>query len=430
MRQLLDGRQEDGEELAHPLEIGLLRVDPAQLRLSAQLLDRHTSILARIAPVEAVLACRPQLVAVKPALEVVPGMRRQLILHAAPPVGSWDELSPLLQGALAAAAEFEGISPDEAELAAAQDHGAMAGGAGAITASTPVVVVEDATSGRRAFHFLMEGFGRTLILGMTGSDVFERLRWLRDEVAPALDAALAELGGIDCDEIMAEALRRGDELHNRNAAATSLLAERLAPGLARAGVSAAVQERLFAFLQGNPQFFVAVSLAASKLMLDAGAEPTLVTAVGANGRECGIKLAGTGDRWFTAPAEVPQGEGSADAGPACGDSLLVECAGLGASVLPAAPALWPALGVDERRARELYENMREIALAEHPRYRVPVLADAGAPVGIDAHRVVETGRLPVIDIVLIHQTPGHGLVGLGLTSPPLACFQEALSALA
>ena len=124
------------------------------------------------------------------------------------------------------------------------------------------------SSGERAYHFLMEGFGRALILGMTGEDVFARLRWLRDDAAPALDAAIQALGGIDCDEIMCEALRRGDELHNRNAAANSMLAERLAAGMARAGVSAELQERILEFLRGNPQFFVAVSLATTRLMLD------------------------------------------------------------------------------------------------------------------------------------------------------------------
>jgi len=378
--------------------------------------------------IAAVLACTPRLIGVKPALEVVPGMRPELVLHAGPPT-SWDDLSPLLRTALTGAAEFEGLAVDDVVLGAAQDFSSMAGGAGAITASTPVVVVEDAASGRRAFHFLMEGFGRTLILGMTGDDVFERLRWLRDEVAPALDAALAELGGIDCDEIMVEALRRGDELHNRNAAATSMLAEQLAPGLARTGVAADVQDRLFAFLRGNPQFFVAVSLAASKLMLDAGhgvEGSTLVTAMGSNGRDCGIKVSGLGDEWFTAAAETPEGADAHAAGPACGDSLLVECAGLGASVLPAAPALWPALGVDEPRAREIYESTLEIALAEHPRYRVPALDDRGAPVGIDLRRVVETGKRPVIDIVMIHREPGRGMIGLGLTSPPPECFDIAL----
>src|SRR6185437_1045511 len=101
---------------------------------------------------------------------------------------------------------------------------------------------------------------------------------------------------------MVEALRRGDELHNRNAAATSMLAERLATGFARAGVAADVQERLLEFMRGNPQFFVAVSLAASRLMLDAShgvAGSSLLTAVGANGSECGIKVSGLGDEWFT-----------------------------------------------------------------------------------------------------------------------------------
>jgi Protein of unknown function (DUF1116) len=379
-----------------------------------------------------VLACKPRLVGIKPALEVVPGMRRELLLHAGPPA-AWDELSPALQAGVAGAAEVEGLSPDDVVLGSAQDFSSMAGGAGSITASTPVVCVEDEASGRKAFHFLMEGFGRTLILGMTGEDVSERLRWLREDAAPALDAAVQVLGGIDCDAIMIEALRRGDELHNRNAAATSMLAERLAPGLALAGVGTALQERLFSFLQGNSQFFVAVSMAASKLMLDAGhgvEGSTLVTAMGANGRDCGIKVSGLGDEWFVAPAEVPEGillEGFTydDSAPGCGDSLLVECAGLGASVLPAAPALWPLLGVDEERARRIFETTREIALAEHPRYRVPVLADAGAPVGVDLQRVLETGARPVIDIVMLHREPGRGMIGFGLTSPPLACFEQA-----
>ena len=141
-----------------------------------------------------VVTVAPRLVAIKPAREVVPGMRPELILHAAPPT-DWDSLAPSVHAALAGAAEFEGLSPSETELGAAQDHSAMAGGAGAITASTPVVVVEDQVSGERAYHFLMEGFGRALILGMTGEDVFGRLRWLRDDAAPALDAALQAWAG-------------------------------------------------------------------------------------------------------------------------------------------------------------------------------------------------------------------------------------------
>ncbi len=379
--------------------------------------------------IEPVLASEPWLVGVRPAGEVVPGMRRNLILHAAPPA-SFEELPPMLRAGLLGAAQLEGIEPSAIELGAAQDHAAMAGGAGSITWSTPVVVIEDRASGRRAFHFLMEGFGRALILGMYDEEVAARLEWLRDELAPALDAALAALGGIDCRELMAEALRRGDELHNRNAAATSMLAERIAPAL-DAGPEA--RRRIFDFLRGNPQFFVAASMAATRLALDAGhgvEGSSLLTAVGANGRDCGIKVSGLGDRWFVAPAEVPEGVfvdgfGPEDAGPGCGDSLLVECAGLGASVLPAAPALWPLVGADEARARRIYDETARIALGEHPQYRVPALGDRGAPTGIDVLRVLETGIRPVIDIVMLHREPGRGMIGFGLTSPPASCFEQA-----
>jgi hypothetical protein len=376
-----------------------------------------------------VLASEPWLVGVRPAAEVVPGMKPHLVLHAAPPA-PLDELSPVLRGGLEGAAAFEGIAASELELGAAQDHAAMAGGAGSITASTPVVVLEDRANGNRAYHFLMEGFGKVLILGMYDEDVRERLLWLRDDLAPVLDAAIAGLGGIDCRALMAEALRRGDELHNRNAAATSMLAELLAPAVE---APAHVKQRIFEFLRSNSQFFVAVSLAASRLALDSGhgiEGSSLVTAVGANGRNCGIKVSGLGDEWFVAPAEIPEGVfldgfGPDDAGPSCGDSLLVECAGLGATLLAAAPAFWPVVGADEARARRIFDETVAISLGEHEHYRVPALDNRGAPTGIDLLRVLETGIRPTIDIVMVHREPGRGMIGFGLTSPPMACFEQA-----
>jgi Protein of unknown function (DUF1116) len=62
-------------------------------------------------------------------------------------------------------------------------------------------------------------------------------------------------------------LRRGDELRNRNAAATSMLAERLAPAL---DVDATPRRRIFDFLRDNSQFFVGVSLAATRERGDGG----------------------------------------------------------------------------------------------------------------------------------------------------------------
>ena len=409
-------------------------------------IDERAVAEANAEAIERVLASEPWLVGVRPAGEVVPGLAANQVLHAAPPA-PWSELSPLIRTGVVGAALFEGLAAtrDEAEqkaaageitVGAAQDHAAMAGGVGSIPASLPVMVLEDRANGNHAYHFLMEGFGRTLVLGMYDDEVEERLSWFRDELGPALDAAIGELGGIDCRALMAEALRRGDELHNRNSAATSMFAEQLAAGFANAGVPAATQERAFALMRENTQFFVPVPLAAAKLALDAadGIEgSSLLVGCGANGRDCGVKVAGLPGEWFTAPAEVPAGVlldgfGSDDTGPSCGDSLLVECYGLGATVLPAAPAFWATVGVDEARARAITSAATTITLGEHAYYRVPVLADRGAPIGVDVLRVVATGTRPTIDIVMVHPEPGRGVVGFGLTQPPMACFEAAAAA--
>jgi hypothetical protein len=42
---------------------------------------------------------------------------------------------------------------------------------------------------------------------------------------------------------------------------------------------------------------------------------------------------------------------------------------------------------------------------------------------------VKTRALPVIDIMMCHRAPGIGLVGMGLVSPPMQCFEDAVRAL-
>jgi hypothetical protein len=252
-----------------------------------------------------------------------------------------------------------------------------------------------------------------------------------------LDQAIMALGGIDAREIIAEALARGDELHNRNRAATSMLQNKLAIDMLECGFPAAKQLRALRFIESNPQFFVGVSLPASLLMLKAARSIpgcSLLTGIGANGKDCGLQVSGTGDRWFVAPADVPAGIlmpgfAMADVALACGDSLMVECAGLGASVLPAAPAFSPVIGATAEDAARYASNARSIAIGGHPHCRVPTMGFRGVPIGIDVREGVRTGVLPVIDIMMGHCQPGVGMVGMGLVSPPMKCFQEALIAL-
>lgn len=325
----------------------------------------------------------------------------------------------------------------EIEFGAAQDHGAVAGGVGSITASLPVVVVEDRSNGNRSAHFLMEGFGRTLVFGAYDDAVLDRLRWFRDSAGPILDQAIRALGGIDLRALMAEALARGDELHNRNRAASSLLLNAVAAGLLEVGPPLAEHRRILGFLSENVQFFVCAVLPAVELMTRAAhgiPGASVVTGIGGNGRECGLRISGLGDRWFVAPGAVPRGVlqpgiEPADVAPGCGDSFLIECGGLGASVLPAAPALAPVLGCTPQDAARFAESAYRIALGEHPHYRVPALGFRGIPVGVDARKVVATRTLPVIDIVMGHRRPGVGMVGMGVVSPPMECFEQAVQAL-
>ena len=55
---------------------------------------------------------------------------------------------------------------------------------------------------------------------------------------------------------------------------------------------------------------------------------------------------------------------------------------------------------------------------------------SGVPAGIDARLVLETGIQPAINTGIAHRKPGIGQVGAGVARAPLACFEQALAALA
>ena len=76
----------------------------------------------------------------------------------------------------------------------------------------------------------------------------------------------------------------------------------------------------------------------------ASTNSTVVTAMCRNGTDFGIRVSGTGDRWFTAPVEMPEACTSpaireADANPDMGDSAIVETIGLGGFAMAASPAV-------------------------------------------------------------------------------------------
>ena len=154
-----------------------------------------------------------------------------------------------------------------------------------------------------------------------------------------------------------------------------------------------------------------------------------------NGTDFGIRVSGLGDRWFTAPAQVPDGLyfpgfSSADANPDIGDSTITETAGIGAFAMAAAPAIVTFIGGTpedalERDARDVRDHRRRARPVHHPR-----LGFRGTPVGIDLRKVVELGITPRVNTGIAHRQAGVGQVGAGLVRPPMEIFEAALVAFA
>jgi len=107
--------------------------------------------------------------------------------------------------------------------------------AGIISPSMPVWVVTNGTHGNRTFSNLNEGLGKVLRFGANSAEVLDRLKWMQQTLAPTLAAAFKVLGELELKPLMAQALHMGDEVHNRNIAASSLLIKRLAPALLKSG---------------------------------------------------------------------------------------------------------------------------------------------------------------------------------------------------
>jgi hypothetical protein len=411
-----------------------------------RLADANRTAIARMS------AVRPRLVDVVPAGEAV-GIGRHQLLHAGPPI-TWDGASGPLRGAIVGACLYEGwaTTPEAAErlaaagqieLAPCHDNAAVGPMAGVVSPSMPMWVLDDAADpARQSRSTLNEGLGKVLRYGAFDPNVIARLSWMQRVLGPVLASALHRNGPVDVAGLIASMLTMGDEGHNRNRAGTALLVRTLGAELVR-GVEADERSAdevadVFAFMAGNDHFLLNVVMAAGKLVGDAAAGvagATVVTTMARNGTEFGIRVAGTGDRWFTGPAAVPEGLylggfGPDDANPDIGDSAITETVGLGGFAMAGAPAIVQLVGGQVDDARRWTELMYQITLAEHPMWTLPTLDFRGVPFGIDVLRVVRTGVVPIINTGMAGRVAGTGQVGAGLVRPPLDCFTAALDALA
>ena len=411
------------ELLADALEAEQVRVDwrPPLARLKPE----PSVDAANREAVSRLLDARPTWVGVGLARDLIPGMREDLLLHSGPPL-RWEAASGPMRGALEGALRLEGR--DSADLEPCHHHDAVGPMAGVISASMPVVAVEDTSSGRRAYSNLNEGLGKVLRYGANDEAVLDRLRWMNTILGPALAEAVAR-EPIDLGAINSKALQMGDELHNRHRAATSLLFRELA--------LRELPVECLRFVDSNDYFYLNLVMAAAKAACEAAAGiagSSMVITMARNGTEFGIRLSGQPERWFTAPSEVPVGLflGSytqADANPDIGDSAITETYGLGGFAMAAAPAITRVVGGSAATARDATLEMYEITLEENPNHALPPLDFRGSPTGIDVRRVIETGIRPLINTGIAHREAGIGQVGAGLVRAPLKPFQDAFDSL-
>jgi hypothetical protein len=382
------------------------------------------------------------------AKDVIPGYHDRLFLHAGPPV-TWERMCGPMRGAVMGALIYEGIAADEQEaeriassgeieFAPCHHYHTVGPMAGVVSPSMPVFIVENKTYGNKAYSTQNEGLGKVLRYGGMGPEVYERLKWMEQVLYPVLAKALAAIpDGIDIKSIIAQAMHMGDESHNRNRAATSLLLRAFAPALARTSEDREVLAKVIEFIDRNDHFFLNLSMAAGKATLEPaeGVEgSTIVTVMARNGTDFGIRLASMPERWFTAPADQVNGlyfPGFTvdDANPDIGDSTITETAGYGGFAMAAAPAITQFVGGTPDMALQATREMYEITFSEHEGFTIPILNFRGTPLGIDVRKVMETGILPQINTGIAHRLPGFGMVGAGILRAPKKCFADAFEAL-
>ena len=379
-----------------------------------------------------ILSGEPELIDVCPAGEVIPELDNHSIGHAGPPI-AWEEMCGPMQGAIMGAAVYEGMAStleEAAKMAASgkihfiSNHSMHCVGpmTGMITRSMPLWVVRNKTFGNYAYSTFNEGIGKVMRFGANSTEVIDRLRWIQNDLGPAMKRALQESGPISLKLIISRALAMGDEMHQRNVAASSLLTRELAPYLANVVEDPAKRFKILSFLSTNDQFFLNLAMAAGKATMDPVRDIphcSVVTAMSRNGTNFGIQVSALGDRWFQAPACMPvglyfPGYSEADANPDMGDSAICETFGIG----------------NISSAMKYSRDMMEITVGENDAYVMPTMDFTGTGTGIDIRKVIETGILPVINTGMAHKKPGVGQVGAGVVKPPMECFEQALYALA
>jgi len=307
--------------------------------------------------------------------------------------------------------------------------------AGTISPSFPVFVVENRRFGLKVYcrpADLAQQFG--------DYNNIEDIKWWRDGVAPSLSRAIRTLGGLQLIPLIAQAQEMGDESHNRNSALTAMFGQYMALGMGRAGVNHETSLKIQEWFAphnwstgSGVRAALGLVMAAAKASLDPiiGLEnSTVVSCMCRNGVDFGLRVAGMGNQWYTAPAPIAEGKffgryRQSDAGGDMGDSAITETNGWGSFILSSAMGFLKGLPATADRAFAITSENHQIVLAANDAYPQPIQDFRGAPCGIDVRKVINTGSAPWINTGITHKEAGHRVIGRGLVRAPMLAFEKA-----
>ena len=368
------------------------------------------------------------------------GLPANVLLHAGPPFDSVMQICRPILNSACVAAVFEGLCDDfdhaeskialgEIILKPAQDHQVVSPLAAVVSASMPLHRIQDRKNPGFSIYTPINGGSRpALRTGQRSDAVLKHIRWLNQSFADFLHNGMGD--AIPLIPLAGAGLREGDDCHGRTAESTRHLIARLKSGFADQNPGATPDPEILEFMEASPGLFLNLWMAASKLLMMAASgiqDSSFVTAMGGNGVEAGIQLAGLPGQWFTMPAQPPLGKFDLDipmnrALGAIGDSAVVEGFGLGAMVVRLSPeqarvfADWLPTGYEQR--------CLQLPLIDHPGFE-----DLGIRLGLTARSVVELGEGPIVGLGILDNMGELGRLGGGIYDMSASVFHAALAEL-
>ncbi|WP_299583509.1 DUF1116 domain-containing protein [uncultured Microbulbifer sp.] len=381
----------------------------------------------------------PILIGTGKAQDHIPGMHKNLILHAGPPI-TWQRASGPLKGAIIAGLIYEGLAKNKSEaeevmakgevvLAPCHDHNAVGPMAGIITSSMSVYIVEDQFSGHRSYSNLSDDRGdyrgSSIRFGVYDQEAIDYLHWIEDVIAPALDQAIRDENGIDFLPIIGRSLLMGDDCHVMNNAATLIFSRILLPGIIRNSKQKKETVQIATQIYQDESFPLNPIMATCKAVADAGSgipHSSIITAMARNGTEFGIKVSGLGDTWFTGLAGVARGIlmpgiTPADVNRDMGDSAITETMGLGGTIKSISGSYQDSIN----NILKTYN----ITHSESDLFLIPGIDDRGSPLGYDLLKIIKADTTPTINSGLAQKHMNRYQAGIGSLHPPMEAFLKA-----